>query len=254
MKRLAIITTHPIQYNAPLFKLLTQRKKIEIKVFYTWGETVLKDKYDPGFKKIINWDIPLLDGYDYVFLNNSAKKKGSHHFTGIINPDIIQTLKKWRADSFLVFGWNYQSHLKVLRHFKNKLPVLFRGDSTILDERKDLKSLLRTTILKYVYSNIDFALYTGTNNKLYFKKAGLKDHQLIFAPHAVDNNQFLNDQNKLNGIDWRRKLNIPINDFVFVFAGKIEKKKNPELLINAFQKIMNSHIHLVITGNGNLRG
>jgi hypothetical protein len=26
MKKLAIVTTHPIQYNAPLFKLLTDRK------------------------------------------------------------------------------------------------------------------------------------------------------------------------------------------------------------------------------------
>lgn len=65
MKRLAIITTHPIQYNAPLFKLLTQRNNITIKVFYTWGKSVLENKYDPGFKKNIEWDIPLLDGYGF---------------------------------------------------------------------------------------------------------------------------------------------------------------------------------------------
>jgi len=38
MKKLAIITTHPIQYYAPIFKLLSERKKIEICVFYTWGK------------------------------------------------------------------------------------------------------------------------------------------------------------------------------------------------------------------------
>jgi len=42
MKRIAIITTHPIQYNAPFFKLLAQSKKVQPKVFYTWGKTVLK--------------------------------------------------------------------------------------------------------------------------------------------------------------------------------------------------------------------
>ena len=71
-KRLAIITTHPIQYNAPMFALLSTRGKVQVKVFYTWGESVLKDKYDPGFGKNISWDIPLLDGYDYCFIKNVA--------------------------------------------------------------------------------------------------------------------------------------------------------------------------------------
>ena len=53
MKKLAIITTHPIQYNAPLFAMLHQQGDINLKVFYTWGETVLQKKYDPGFDKTI---------------------------------------------------------------------------------------------------------------------------------------------------------------------------------------------------------
>jgi len=68
MKKLAIITTHPIQYYAPIFKLLSERKKIEICVFYTWGKDALKDKFDVGFGKKIEWDIPLLEGYNYNFL------------------------------------------------------------------------------------------------------------------------------------------------------------------------------------------
>jgi hypothetical protein len=61
--RLAIITTHPIQYYAPVFKLLYERG-IEIKVFYTLGEAGI-NKYDKDFKRTINWDIPLLEGYPY---------------------------------------------------------------------------------------------------------------------------------------------------------------------------------------------
>ncbi|MBW7951297.1 MAG: hypothetical protein H3C56_01715 [Chitinophagaceae bacterium] len=40
-------------------------KRCNLKVFYTWGEGVLKDKYDPGFGKIIIWNIPLLEGSKY---------------------------------------------------------------------------------------------------------------------------------------------------------------------------------------------
>ena len=58
MKNLAIITTHPIQYNAPLFKLISERNKIKIKVFYTWEQS--EDKiFDKIFGREIKWDIPL---------------------------------------------------------------------------------------------------------------------------------------------------------------------------------------------------
>lgn len=81
--KLAIISSHPIQYNAPLFKLLTQRGNLSVKVFYTWGKQSIEPKYDPGFGKTIQWDIPLLDGYNYEFLENISKAPGSSHFNGI---------------------------------------------------------------------------------------------------------------------------------------------------------------------------
>ena len=63
MKKIAIITTHPIQYNAPLFALMTKEPEIVVMVFYTWGESSSSAKFDPDFSKVIEWDIPLLEGY-----------------------------------------------------------------------------------------------------------------------------------------------------------------------------------------------
>ena len=63
-KKIAIISSHPIQYNAPFFALLAKEDAIDLKVFYTWGESCLDKKYDPDFGKVIKWDIPLLDGYN----------------------------------------------------------------------------------------------------------------------------------------------------------------------------------------------
>jgi len=116
LKKLAIITTHPIQYYAPVFKLLHQREKISIKVFYTWGESALK-KFDPGFGKVVDWDVPLLDGYEYEWADNTANDPGSHHFKGIINPGLVQQIEAWQPDAVLVFGWAYYSHLKIKYRF-----------------------------------------------------------------------------------------------------------------------------------------
>src|SRR5258708_7201810 len=138
--RLAIITTHPIQYYAPVFKLLQERQQLTIMVFYTWGEGA-EVKYDPGFGATIAWDIPLLDGYPFTWVYNTACDPGSHHYKGIINPGLIQQVQQWEADAILVFGWAYQSHLKCLRYFKGRIPTYFRGDSTLLDEPKGLKKI-----------------------------------------------------------------------------------------------------------------
>lgn len=249
MKKLAIVTTHPIQYNAPWFKLLAERKKVELMVFYTWGQLKDGDKYDPGFGKKVEWDIPLLEGYNYTFVKNTSGKPGSEHFNGIVNPTLVKEIEQWGADAVLVFGWKFKSHLKVLRHFKNKIKILFRGDSNLLDEPKGfaIKKLARKILLTWIYSHVDTALYVGKANKEYYLKYGLQNEQLVFAPHAVDNERFTKPQ---PGNPIREAYGIKGNEVVFLFAGKLEGKKDPALLINAFLDCRMSNARLLIIGNG----
>ena len=251
MIKLAIITTHPVQYNAPLFRLLTERKKINIKVFYTWSQTESGVKFDPGFGKTIEWDIPVLDGYAFSFVENISEKPGSHHYKGINNPTLIKEIQEWNADSLLVYGWNFKSNLKAMRFFKNKIPVLFRGDSTLLDEKPGFKKIIRRTVLKYIYSFVDIAMYAGVANKAYFIAHGFREKQLVFMPHAIDNKRFAaNEENLLAGKALKQKLHIPDNALVFLFAGKLDENKNAVLLIDAFNDCNDEESYLLIVGNG----
>lgn len=251
MKKLAIITTHPIQYYAPVFKLLHQRQKIAIKVFYTWGEDVMHGKYDPGFDKKITWDVPLLDGYPFEWVQNSAKDPGTHHFMGIVNRGLIAEIEYWNPDCVLIYGWGFYSHLKAIQHFKNKIPVLFRGDSTLLDDRGGISSILKSFFLRWVYSNIDHALYVGANNKTYFMKYGVKQRKLHFAPHAVDNERFAADRRD-EAAQLRKDLGITNDDMLVLFAGKLEEKKDPVSLLAAFLELKQDNVHLLFAGNGPL--
>ena len=250
MKRLAIIVTHPIQYYAPLFRVMTERNKIALKIFYSWGEASIK-KHDPGFDRQVQWDIPLLEGYDYEWLCNISPDPGTHHFKGIINPNIIERVSKYSPDAVLVFGWAWHSHLQALRHFHNKIPVYFRGDSTLLDEPRGLKKLAKYAFLKWVYHLISHAFYVGTNNKAYLKKYGLKEQQLTFAPHAIDNERFSLIQTA-KACELREHLNLSDEDILILFAGKFEEKKSPLLLLNAFLTLQRRDVHLLFTGNGEL--
>jgi glycosyltransferase involved in cell wall biosynthesis len=252
VKKLAIITSHPVQYNAPWFRLLAESKQTRIKVFYTWGESAHGAKYDPDFDRKIEWDIPLLEGYDYKFVENTAADPGTHHFKGIINPGLIKEIDEWHPDAVLIFGWNFHSHLKCIRYFHRKIPVIFRGDSTLLDERPNVKKLIRRAFLKWVYRHIDYALYVGENNKSYFLKHGLNEKQLVFTPHAIDNDRFAEPDAAYaeRAKAWRAELGIAEDELVILYAGKLEPKKDPFFLIKLAKSIDNKRLKILIVGNG----
>ena len=253
MKKIAIISTHPIQYNAPFFKFLANRGEVEVKVFYTWGVQSI-EKYDPEFDKAIQWDIPLLEGYDYEFLENVAKQPGSHHFKGIINPDAVKSIEDFDPEALLIYGWSFESHLKIMKHFKRKRKlVLFRGDSTNLNDSSFFKAWARKLALNYIFRFVDKAIYCGKANRRYYESAGLNDSQLFFGPHCVDNNRFREKRSPLQISSFRKEIGIPDDDFLFLFAAKLIPLKQPELLINAFRNLKFEKASLLIIGEGVLR-
>lgn len=242
MSKLVILSSHPIQYNAPFFQLLAQRQLISIKVFYTQPHKF--KGFDKEFGERINWNIPLLEGYDYEFISENQKKS-----------DFLKRINHYKPDALLVYGWNIKFHFCAMRYFKGKIPVWFRGDSTLLDEQPGPKTLLRRLSLKLVYHFIDQALYVGTNNKQYFLRHGLSEKKLYFAPHAVENKRFstVSDVEKQYIQHWQTQLNIVASDVVFLFVGKFIEKKNPELLLRTFTALTNPRVKLIMVGEGHLK-
>lgn len=250
MKRLAIISTHPIQYNAPWFSLLA--KTTPLRVFYTWQQSQKGDVFDPSFGRSIRWDIPLLEGYDYVFVKNTSPNPGSGHYRGVINPTLISEIEGWKPDAILVFGWNFHSHLACMRHFHGRTPILFRGDSTLLNEQPGLRKLVRRAALKWVYRYVDYALYVGINNKKYFLAHGLRESQLVPAPHAIDNRRFMEPGQDYEdrAAEWRKDLGLGPDDLVLLYAGKLEDVKNPFFILSLAEKMRGSRWKFLLVGNG----
>jgi glycosyltransferase involved in cell wall biosynthesis len=250
--KLAVVITHPIQYYAPVFRLLAARKKVMLKVFHTWERGA--EQFDAGFGKAFSWDIPLLEGYDHTFVSNNGNTgKG---FRDVRNPGLIKELTNWKPDAILVYGWNYLSHLKVMRHFKGKVPVIFRGDSTLLTETGGIKKILRRILLRRIYSYVDMVLYVGANNRDYFLKHGIKSNEVFFVPHSIDNKRFMQaseeDMKTRNGLMQSMGLDEATKRILFV--GKFIPRKNAQLLIDAFAAAGMSNAHLIIVGDGELEG
>ncbi len=225
--KLAIVVTHPIQYYTPVFQLLA--KEIEVRVFYTDQS---KQLYDKDFNRSISWDIPLLTGYAYEWTQPENS---------------IARIKNFSPDFLLIYSWSPMGHLKLLRHFKGKVKILFRGDSTLLKQIPQWKRVLKIFFLKWVYSHVDQAYYTGTHNKDYFIKYGMKETQLIFSPHAVDNLRFATFQPNTN---IRKGLGISKEETLILFTGKFTPNKNVTLLLKAFLEINIKRAHILFVGSG----
>jgi glycosyltransferase involved in cell wall biosynthesis len=254
LKKLAIITSHPIQYNAPLFQLLAKDSNLNLMVFYTSGEASIGKIYDPEFGKLIDWNIPLLEGYNFRFIKNISKSPGSHHFFGIINPSLNSEVETWGADIVWIWGWSFYSHLSALKYFKGKMPVWFRGDSTLLNEHKafSFKKICRRFFLRWVYKSVDKAFYVGSNNKHYFLKHGIKNEQLIYLPHVIDNNRFSNNRNiEIDRIiNFKSSLGFNSNEIVLLYAGKFDRIKNVDFLIESVKNLKVNNVKLLLVGNG----
>ena len=251
--RLAVVTTHPIQYYAPLFRRVADAESIDLRVFYGWrGST--EASYDPGFEQEVQWDLPLLEGYDHTFVPNESDDPGTHHFRGLVNPELVPRIEEWGPDAVLLFGWSWQSHLQALRHFSGQVPVLFRGDSTLIDEQFGLRTMVRRAWLWWVYRHVDCALYVGTNNRQYFEAHGLGDEQLHWVPHAIENQRFYDSDDiyVAEAHVWGNELGISSEESVILFAGKLERKKAPDVLVDAFRHAELPNTHLVMVGSGPL--
>jgi glycosyltransferase involved in cell wall biosynthesis len=253
MIRLAIVSTHPVQYYAPLFRRLSEFEDLKVRVFYGW-KTGTEGKYDPGFDRDVQWDIPLLQGYNHTFVKNESSDPGTHHFRGLVNPSLPAKIEGWNADAVLVFGWAWQSHLRTIFHFSGRRPVLFRGDSTLIDEAPGIRQIVRRLCLRSVYHFIDHAFYVGSLNRAYFQAHGLTNDQLHWVPHAVENSRFTDPDGRTENraMEWLQELSIPLESTVFLFAGKLSAKKGIDLLLQAFEQLDTPEAHLVVVGSGPL--
>ena len=65
--RLVVISTHPIQYYAPLYRCIAERGVVDIKVIYLSDAGAVAHE-DEGFSRKVEWDVPLLAGYDFRVL------------------------------------------------------------------------------------------------------------------------------------------------------------------------------------------
>lgn len=253
-----IIASHPVQYTSQIFKELSQKSRIKTCILYL---TIPDSKSQSlGFKREFTWDIPLLDGYDYVCAKRSTGKGLANGFTGVrvAHPleELMHTYKPHKPDVVLLTGWHFWGMVQMFISLAvSQVPIILRMDSNGVKKR----NLIHQMIYKIFFSYVRICLFVGKENETFCLHSGLQQNQLIRCPHIVDNNFFASRatlscaERDVLRFEW----NIKKSSYCFIFAGKLQGKKRPFDLLQAFReayRILRADIHLLIVGSGELEG
>lgn len=251
--RLAALTSHPIQYQTPLFCKLAAHPEIDLTVYFCWDFGVEQEQYAPEFNTKIKWDIPLFEGYKYKFLPNLSPKAASS-FLGQINPSIIKELQKNQYDAIWIHGYATLSNLLAfLGAWLCKTPILFRGESHLQNNRPLWRSAVKSGILPLLFKGVSAFLPIGSLNRAYYQYYGVPNEKMFLTPYAVDNEFFSDRFRTLNGKreQLKKEMGMAVDLPVILFASKMIPRKRPMDLLKAYVKIQERiDAALVLVGDG----
>ena len=253
--RVAALVTHPIQYQVPLFRKLSRHPDIELKVFF-YSDIGARAYRDNDLQCEVKWDIPLLDGYDYTFLRSWNPMPNRSRTIDLLNPSIVNWLRKGQFDAVWVHGWSHATTwLSLLSAQLLHVPILLRAETNLLTPLKGWKKIVKRPLLGLLFKRIDAFLAIGRYNTEFYQNYGVPDKKIFLVPYAVDNDffidkarQFLIQKQKL-----KREFGINPDLPVILFSGKLVPWKRPLDLLLAFEAVSNdAPSALVYVGSGPL--
>lgn len=250
--RLLVVASHPVQYHAPLFRALAER--LDVTVFYAHRATHI-DQARAGFGVGFQWDIDLLSGYHYEFLQNVARRPSLDRFTGVDTPEIAGRMRVGRFDAVLVMGWYLKCFHQALWAAKRLgIPVLVRGDSHLDTPRAAWKRWAKAATYPMFLRRFDAALVVGERNRAYWRRYGYPAARIFDAPHCVDNDWFAARATPEVRAELRARLGIANGTKLVLFAGKLVAFKCPLDVVDAVSQVRASGdgVEMLVAGAGPL--
>ncbi|MGC2495957.1 glycosyltransferase family 4 protein [Candidatus Binatus sp.] len=258
--RVACLVSHPIQYQAPLFRYLAARPGIELTVFFLSDLSVHAYR-DSGFGVDVKWDVPLLDGYRHEFLPRVGSGSGLS-FWRPWTFGLRARLRHGQFDALWVHGYAHRGCLAAIAAAKSlNIPVMLRGESNLLSETDDALTLgVKRIAMPALLRTIDGFLAIGRLNRDYYLHYGVEAGRMFPMPYAVDNEFFLTaaERARPNRERLRAELGLRPGRTVILFASKMQAHKRAADLLEAYARLSPDGVaepaaDLVFAGDGEER-
>jgi len=252
--RITALASHPVMYQSQLYRLVAANPLVELTVIFASNAGV-RPYRDTGFGgHIIEWDQDLLAGYTHSFLGR-AKRNRVDRFFDLADWDVVHHITRDRCDVLWVHSYSFLTlWLAIVAAKARGIPVMIREEQTLLHRRPWWKEGFRALILRTLFKGVS-GLAIGSNNRAFFQHYGVPEHRIHLVPYTTDNEDWQRQARDLAQTrdSIRTLLGIPAGSPAILFVGKLLPKKQPGLLLAAFEKVRKVlPCSLVLVGLGEL--
>jgi glycosyltransferase involved in cell wall biosynthesis len=251
--RVLVVSTHPVQYASPIFRLLGQDSRIESQVAYCSLQGA-EAQVDPDFGVEVKWDIPLLEGYRWVLIRNWSWTPRVGSFLGLLNLGIWGVIRRGSFDAILLLtGYACATFWIAIGAAKmSGVPVLFGTDATSLKPRdaKRWKLRIKRFLLPKVFGLADVVIAPSEAGRRFILSLGIPSSRVVFTPFVVDNTWWQQRASEVDRCAVRQAWAIPPDALVVLFCAKLQPWKRPDDVLRAFAKANVKGTYLVFVGQG----
>lgn len=254
--RVLLVSSHPVQYAAPIFRVLAKDPRVEIQVAFC-GMQGAESHFDPGFGVEVKWDVPLLDGYSWVCLPNRSVTHRESSFFGLFNPGIWQLISRGKFDAVVLYtGYVCATFWIALAAAKwKRASVLFGTDAHDIApiDAKRWKRPVKRWLWPRLFRLADIVLVVSSGGRALMRSLGIPEERIGLVPFCVDNDWWMEKSRSVDRAAVRARWGVPAGAAVVLFCAKLQSWKRPQDLLRAFAKSAGADAYLVFAGDGVLR-
>ncbi len=253
--RVAYIVTHPIQYQAPLLRRIACDSEIDLTVMFL-SDFSLRRHHEAAFGRTFQWDVPLTEGYNWELASRGRTQAST--LWPVRN--LKRRLGAGNFDALWVHGWGRIGLVQaVTAAYSLNIPVLLRGESTLLNSPTARSRYLRDKFLNWLFDKVAAFLCIGSLNREFYRFHGISEEKLFSVPYAVDNDWFRRECQlaAVRRDQFRQELGLIAGRPVILFAAKFIPEKGPDDLLRAFLQVISQDAaerpYLLFAGDGPMR-
>jgi glycosyltransferase involved in cell wall biosynthesis len=253
--RVLIVASHPVQYSSPILQRLAQHPQIDLQVTYCTLRGA-EPAVDPDFGAVVQWDVPLLEGYSWQEIPN--KGSGGPGFFGLYNPGLWKLIRRGHFDAVICYtGYLRASFwIAIVAARLSGTATIFGTDASSLaprDARVSWKIALKKLAWPLLFRLADQVIVPSSRGQDLMRKLGIPQERITLTPYPVDNDWWTRQSQLVNRDRVRAEWNAARDTTVILFCAKLQPWKRPLDLLHAFAAARLPMALLIFAGEGALR-
>lgn len=252
--RVLFVCSHPVQYQAPVFRRLADEPQLDIHVAYCSLKGA-EAAYDPEFGTDIQWDVPLLDGYSWSHVPNRGSGKES--FFGICNPGLWKLIRGGKYDAVVCYVSYIRASFWITYSAarRSNVPFLFGSDAITLDplDGRMWKRNVKRAVWPILFRMVSQVLVSSSRTRDLMISLGIPNDRITLTPSSVDNKWWIAMSEQADRSSIRKCWGATVDSTVILFCAKLQPWKRPLDLLEAFARANLANALLIFAGEGPLR-